>query len=62
MEIIEVELQKLMWRSLDGVQVFHTLYRHRVAPLAERAQPMWKYGGPTDPNRASPEELPNNKV
>jgi len=61
-EIIEVELQKLMRRSLDGVRVFHTLYRHRVALLAERVRPMWKYGGPSDPDRASPEELPNDEV
>jgi len=48
--------------GLDGVRVFHTLYRRRVAPLAERARLMWKYGGPTDPDRASPEELPNDEV
>ena len=35
-EIFEAELQKLVWRDLDGVRVFHTLYHHRVAPLAER--------------------------
>ena len=23
---------------------------------------MWKYGGPTDPDHASPEELPNDEV
>ena len=23
---------------------------------------MWKYSGPTDPDRTSPEELPNDKV
>ena len=57
-----MELQKLMRRSLDGVRVFDTLYRRRVAPLAERARPMWKYSGPMDPDCASPEELPNDKV
>ena len=51
-----------MRHVLDGVQVFHTLYRHRVAPLAERTQPMWKYNGPVDPDRASPEELPDDEV
>ena len=35
-EIIEEELRKLMRRGLDGVWVFHTLFHHRVAPLAER--------------------------
>ena len=61
-EIIEVELQKLVRRGLDGVWVFHTLYRRWVAPLAERVRPMSKYFCPTDPDRASPEELPNDEV
>ena len=51
-----------MRHGLDGVRVFHTLYRHRVAPLAERKQPMWKYDGLMEPDRASPEELPNDEV
>ena len=51
-----------MRHGLDGVRVFHTLYRHRVAPLVERARPMWRYGGPSDPDRASPEELLNDEV
>ena len=62
MEIIEAELQKLVRHGLDGVRVFHTLYRRRVALLAERARPMWRYGGPSDPDRASLEELPNDEV
>ena len=61
-EIIEVELQKLMWRGLDRVWVFHTLFHCQVAPLAKRTQPMWMYNGPTDPDRALPEELPNYEV
>ena len=51
-----------MRRGLDGVRVFHTLFRRRVAPLVERTRPMWKYNGPMDPDRASPEELPNDEV
>ena len=51
-----------MKHDLDGVRVFHTLYHHRVTPLAERRQLMWLYGGPSDPDRASPEELPNDEV
>ena len=51
-----------MRHDLDGVRVFHTLYRCRVAPLAERAQPMWRYGGPSNPDRASSEELPDDEV
>ena len=62
MEAIEEELRKLIRASLDRVRVFHTLYRHRVAPLAERTQPMWKYNGPSDLDRASPEELPDDEV
>ena len=42
--------------------VFHTIYRHRVAPLAERTHPMWEYGGRSDPDRASPDELPDDEI
>ena len=62
MEIIEEELWKLVQRGLDRVRVFHTLYRHRVALLAERTRPMWKYSGPMDPNHTLSEELPNDEV
>ena len=51
-----------MRRGLDEVRVFYTLYRRRIAPLAERTQSMWEYGGRSDPNRASPEELPDDEV
>ena len=51
-----------MRHGLDGVRVFHTLYSHWVALLAERVRLMWKYGDPTDPDRVSPEELPNDEV
>ena len=34
--VIEEELRKLVRRGLDGVWVFHTLYRRRVVPLAKR--------------------------
>jgi hypothetical protein len=36
LEIIEVELQKLIRRGLDGVWVFHTFFHRRVALLVER--------------------------
>ena len=62
MEIIKEELKKLVRYGLDGVRVFHTLFRHRVALLVERTRPMWKYSGPTDPDRALLEELPSDKV
>ena len=51
-----------MRHGLDGVRVFHTLFRCRVAPLAERTQPMWKYGDRSDPDRVSPEDLPDDEV
>ena len=61
-EIIEEELWKLVRHGLDGVSVFHTLYRRRVAPLAERARPMWRYSGVSNPDRVSSEELPDDEV
>ena len=57
-----MELQKLVRRCLDGVRVFHTLFRCRVASLVERTRPMWKYNGPTDPDRALSEEQLNDEV
>ena len=62
MEIIEEELWKHVWRGLDGVWAFHTLYHRRVAQLAERMQPMWKYGGQSDPDRVSLEDLLDDEV
>ena len=61
-EAIEEELRKLMRHGLDGVRVFYTLYRRRIALLVERMQPMWEYGGQSDANRASSEELPEDEV
>ena len=61
-EVIEEELRKLVRSGLDGVRVFHTLLRRRVASLAERTRPMCMYGGQSDPNRASPEDLPDDEV
>ena len=42
--------------------MFHTFFHHRVAPLAERGQPMWMYSGLTDPDCALPEELAKDEV
>ena len=60
--IIELELQKLMRNGLDWLRVFHTFFRHRVAPLGERTWPMWEYSGPMNPDSASPEELSKDEV
>ena len=61
-EIIKEELRKIVRHGLDGVRVFHTLYRRQVAPLVERTHPMWTYSGWLDPDRTSPEELPDDKI
>ena len=57
-----MELQKLVQHGLDGLRVFHTIFCHRVTPLAERRRPMWNYLGPIDPNHASPKELVKDEV
>ena len=62
MGVIEEELWKLIRGGLDGVRVFYTLYRRRVAPLAERTHPMWTYSGRSDPDRASPEDLSDDEI
>jgi len=60
--VIEVELRKLVKSGLNGVRVFHTLYRRRVMPLAERVRPMWMYDDLSDPNRTSSEDLSDDEV
>ena len=62
LEVIEVELQKLVQHGVDGLRVFHTFFHHRVTPLAERRRPMWAYFSPTDPNHTSLEQLAKDKV
>jgi len=57
-----MELQRLVQHGLDGLRVFHTFFRRRVAPLVERTRPMWEYSGQMDPNRASTEELSRDEV
>ena len=57
-----MELQKLVQHDLDGVWVFHTFFRRRITPLAERRRPMWAKYDPSDPNHASPEELAKDEV
>ena len=51
-----------MRNGLDGLRVFHTFFRHRVAPLGERTRTMWEYSSTTDPDRVSPEELSKDEV
>ena len=61
-EAIEGELKKLVRCRLDLVRVFHTLYCRRVASLAKRTHPMWTYGGQSDLDRASLEELSDDEI
>ena len=61
-EVIKEELQKLVRGGLDRAWVFHTLYRRRVAPLAERTHTMWTYSGRSDPDQASPEDLWDDEI
>ena len=51
-----------MKSGLNGVRVFHTLYRRRVVPLAERVRPMWMYDGLSNPDRTLSEDLPDDEV
>ena len=62
LEVIEMELQKLVQHGLDGLWVFHTFFHRLVTPLVERRRQMWEYLGPMDPDRASSEELPKDEV
>ena len=62
LEIIKMELQRLMRHGLDGLRVFHTFFRRWVAPLAERTRPMWEYSSPVDPNHMLLEELSKDEV
>ena len=45
-----MELWRLMRHGLDGLWVFHTFFRHRVAPLVQRTRSMWEYSSPMDPD------------
>lgn len=60
--IVEEELTKLVQEDLNGLRVFDTFIRRRIAPLGERARPMWKYAGPSDRNRVSPVDLLGSEV
>ena len=51
-----------MQHGLDGLRVFHTFFRRRVIPLAERTRPMWEYSSPVDPNHMLLEELSKDEV
>ena len=62
LEVIEIEVQKLVQHGLDELWVFHTFFHRRVAPLVERTRPMWEYSNPMDPDHVSLEELPKDKV
>jgi hypothetical protein len=48
--------------GLDGVRLFSTICARRVVPLAMRRTRIWVYTGPADPDRVSPEEMPDDVV
>lgn len=49
-------------RELSGISVYSLFIKRRVQPLEHRAQPMWKYSGPTDPTRCRVEEYTDKEV
>ena len=51
-----------MRNGLNGLRVFHTFFYRQVDLLRERTWLMWEYSDPTDPDRASPEELSKDEV
>ena len=57
-----MEFQRIMQHGLDGLRVFHTFFRHRITPLAERSWPMWQYAGPIDPDCPSSKELSGDEI
>jgi hypothetical protein len=60
---LERALQKrITEEGLDRVQLFSTIRARRVIPLAVRMTRMWEYTGPADPDRVSPEEMPDDEV
>ncbi|RLM60390.1 hypothetical protein C2845_PM14G08130 [Panicum miliaceum] len=63
MAFLERALRKhITEEGLDGVRLFSTIHTHRVVPLAMRTTKMLEYTGPADPNRVSPEEMPDDEV
>ena len=62
LEIIEMELWRLVRHGFDGLRLFHTFFHRRVVLLVERTRLMWEYYGPTVLDRASPKELSRDEV
>ncbi|RLN34268.1 hypothetical protein C2845_PM03G29740 [Panicum miliaceum] len=61
-EIKEVIRKRVVEAGLNGATLFFTMRERRVMPLAERRMPMWLYSGPSNPDRAFAEELPEDDV
>ncbi|RLM54761.1 hypothetical protein C2845_PM10G12180 [Panicum miliaceum] len=60
-------LERALWKrvteeGLDRVRLFSTIRARRVIPLAVRTTKMWEYTGPSDPDRVSPEDMPDDNV
>ncbi|RLM73906.1 hypothetical protein C2845_PM15G04270 [Panicum miliaceum] len=61
-EIKEIIRECVVKAWLNGVTLFYTMRERQVMPLAERRMPMWLYFGPSDPDRAVVDELPEDEV
>ena len=49
-------------KELSGTSIYSLFIRRRVQPLQHRAQPMWKYSGPSDPTRCHADEYTSKEV
>ncbi|RLM52731.1 hypothetical protein C2845_PMPSC055482 [Panicum miliaceum] len=48
--------------GFGGARLFSTIRARRVIHLAMRTTRMWQYTSPADPDRVSPEEMPDDEV
>jgi hypothetical protein len=60
MGFIKGKLKDRIAKGFDRVQLFGTILSRRVIPLAKRMTKMWEYYSHTDPDRVSPEAVPDD--
>ncbi|RLM69727.1 orf3 [Panicum miliaceum] len=60
--IKDVIWERVVEAGLNGVTLFFTMRERLVMPLAERRKSLLLYSGPSDPDRAFAEELPEDDV
>ena len=56
------DLQLILGKEVNGVDIIHTFLKRRVQPLQARAHPMFLYSGCNDPTRVSTRELSKGDV